>query len=83
MFQHHRIRNAQQSKAEGAQIIFFGGIFAHLVDLSVDAALWRGKLAATNSKCATTWVGGRGACSDHFWRCNRLGMELVLERGSS
>src|SRR5208282_1244036 len=39
VLQHHCIRNAQQSNAEGAQIIFFGGIFAHLVDLRVDAAI--------------------------------------------
>jgi hypothetical protein len=39
VFQHHRIRNAQQSNAEGPQIIFFGSIFAHLIDLSVDAAI--------------------------------------------
>ena len=39
VLQHHRIRNAQQSNAEGPQIIFFGGIFAHLVDLRVNAAI--------------------------------------------
>jgi hypothetical protein len=39
VFQHHCIRNSQQSNAEGPQIIFFGGIFAHLVDLRVNAAI--------------------------------------------
>ncbi len=39
VLQHRRIRNAQQSNAEGEQIIFFASIFAHLVDLRVDAAI--------------------------------------------
>ena len=39
MAQDQRIRNAQQANAEGPQIILFGGIFAHLTDLRVNAAI--------------------------------------------
>jgi hypothetical protein len=39
MLQHHRIRNPQQTDAHRLQIILFGGIFAHLVDLRVNAAI--------------------------------------------
>ena len=39
VFQHHRIRNPQQMYTESSQIIFFGGISAHLVDLRVDPAV--------------------------------------------
>ena len=39
VFQHHCFRNAQQSNPDGPQIIFFGSVFAHLPDLSVDAAV--------------------------------------------
>lgn len=35
----NRIQNAQQPDAERPQIIFFGGVVAHLVDLRVDRAV--------------------------------------------
>lgn len=37
--EHHRVRDAQQANAEGSQIIFLAGIFAHRADLRMHAAI--------------------------------------------